>query len=786
MKNFLLTLIGFLFFMSFAMAQQDSIPNAEEPNNSTEPAREAPLEFTPAAPTTNENKSPASEEVKPTEEAKPAQEAPTEYTPSEPTQTPKEPQTEAENSNETTGSGASTESDGSNNQGDDYASSTAAAGGDKEISDFRPVLSLSGGMLTFFGDVTNSQKANGALTSNLAFDFKVSFPLKSSFYVSLRSLYGKISANERSTDFNRNFSSSFNSFGVEFSYNFNHFLAEKRIIDPFFAVGAEAIIFNSKTDLIYGKTEEYYHYWQDGSIRNQEEIPENFATASVIPRDYDYETDIRESDITGVGFYEKYSFMVPVTFGGNMRLTHRMHMKLAVSYNFLFTDMLDGVSKDGKGVYKGSGKMDGILYSSVGLSFDLSDHGRKEKEDAKYTISDEELAEMTLGDEDGDGVRNLDDMCLGTPAGVEVDSVGCPPDTDKDGVPDYRDVEVNSPENSVVDSNGLALTDEQIEMIYIRYLDSTGHFAAIEDTIYTKDMPTKTERRMASKFSVQVEGEALTEEQANKLLEEDKIKSVPDGAKETILVGEFDDIKDAIEKKKELKKEGIQTSAIVEERATGKVITADTRGVFVGAATAKALEKQSGTVFRIQVGAFRNPVGDDAFKDIRPVVGVKSSDGLTRYYSGNYSTYAEASAARAALKEAGYGDCMVKGFSAGEAVQLEAVGGSGTTATPGGNTTPANVPSKAESKEVKFKIQLGSFREKIPMDIFNKYLKLGNISHEKVEDGLTRYYVGPFDGYEQAKAFRAELDELDIPGAFIVGEYQGTTIPAKQALDMIK
>ncbi len=45
----------------------------------------------------------------------------------------------------------------------------------------------------------------------------------------------------------------------------------------------------------------------------------------------------------------------------------------------------------------------------------------------------------TALDSDGDGVFDEYDECPGTPAGVEVDDVGCPVDSDGDGVPDYLD-----------------------------------------------------------------------------------------------------------------------------------------------------------------------------------------------------------------------------------------------------------------------------------------------------------------------------------------------------------
>jgi len=57
-------------------------------------------------------------------------------------------------------------------------------------------------------------------------------------------------------------------------------------------------------------------------------------------------------------------------------------------------------------------------------------------------------------DDDGDGVINSRDECPGTPAGVDVDRVGCPVDSDKDGVADYKDRCPGTPRDLVVDTRG--------------------------------------------------------------------------------------------------------------------------------------------------------------------------------------------------------------------------------------------------------------------------------------------------------------------------------------------
>ena len=655
-----------------------------------------------------------------------------------------------------------------------------------EVSDFRPIIGLSGGFLTYFGDLSKNQRANNPLTSNLAAELQLSFPLKNSFYIEFNTIFGRASANERSAQYNRNFQSSINTFGVNLLYNFHHFLHPERIVDPYLSIGFSSLIFNSKTDL-YDADGNLYYYWSDGTIRDREETPDNLNSAQRLTRDYNYETDIRESDITGAGYYEKFAFMIPFGAGVNMRMTDRLHAQVGVTYNILLTDMIDGVSKDGKGLYEGNGGIDQLLYSHMGLTFDLSKH-RGQQTAADDLISDEELAEMTTGDEDGDGVQNLIDECLGTPQGVEVDSVGCPFDTDGDGVPDYRDQELNSAENAVVDSNGVALTDEQLEAIYLRFLDSTGTLSRIEDTIYTKDVPSATERRKYSRYSVQLSGDELSPDQAKDLLSEPNLKSVNDGDSSAILVGQYDNLADAMAKDKSLRDKGFDTRAIVEETVTGKVITADTRGVFVGDSKGKVLE-QEGMVFRVQVGAFRNQVPAGTFADIPGgVVGVKSSDGLTRYYAGNFKSYEEAAAGRVELKAQGYGDCLVKAFSEGDQIPLADAGA--TFEPPAGDgessSTPTTQPSNVDSKDVKFKIQLGSYQNAIPMTDFNQFVKLGSITYEKGDDGLTRYYLGPYDSYEEAQNAAGGLSGQNINGAFVVGQYQGKTIPAKEALDLLK
>lgn len=67
-------------------------------------------------------------------------------------------------------------------------------------------------------------------------------------------------------------------------------------------------------------------------------------------------------------------------------------------------------------------------------------------------------AEMVavVTDSDNDGVADSKDACPATPAGVHVDSAGCPLDSDKDGVADGADLCPNTAKGAAVDVNGCA------------------------------------------------------------------------------------------------------------------------------------------------------------------------------------------------------------------------------------------------------------------------------------------------------------------------------------------
>jgi len=75
------------------------------------------------------------------------------------------------------------------------------------------------------------------------------------------------------------------------------------------------------------------------------------------------------------------------------------------------------------------------------------------------------IVPMQVRDADGDGVADEVDQCPGTPAGVAVDTVGCPPDSDADGVANYLDKCPGTVAGAKVDANGCELDGDKDDVV---------------------------------------------------------------------------------------------------------------------------------------------------------------------------------------------------------------------------------------------------------------------------------------------------------------------------------
>ncbi len=347
---------------------------------------------------------------------------------------------------------------------------------DKEIEDllrrevevefpvYMPVLGVGTGYFNFYGDVNDSYRSYTVGKPGLRVNVATFLGKKHYFKGNLVFMMGDIAGTQRSaadTSKNLNFQSSIYSFGFNFHYSFKPWLKGK-YFEPFISVGIETLQFASKADYsyAYNGNDYQYYYWGDGTIRTApEDIDPN---ASIIRhRDYIYETDLRKADRSGLGKYSQFAVAIPVDIGIDFNISERVTLRAATSLHYAFTDLIDDLSSKSKSPdYKGKSGNDMYTFTYLSLHLDLFSSDKVKIVEGLFANLDD-FDDAMWDDQDGDGVFDGWDQCPNTPEGIPVDTVGCPFDSDGDGVPDYLDREVSRP-GAIVDEYGVEVSENTV------------------------------------------------------------------------------------------------------------------------------------------------------------------------------------------------------------------------------------------------------------------------------------------------------------------------------------
>ncbi|MEC7083856.1 MAG: SPOR domain-containing protein [Bacteroidota bacterium] len=676
---------------------------------------------------------------------------------------------------------------------------------------FKPQVSLGTGMLTFYGDIGSNHQGYHPMVSRLATTLRLINPLNDFLDLGFYVLFGQISANERTLTRNLNFNSNITTGGVTINYNFNQFLRKGRNVEPYIHVGLESIEFLSKTDLqdANGNT---YHYWSDGSIKDLAENDPNADNAIDLVRDYTYESDIREQNFDGFGKYQERTLGIPLELGANFHVGNKLKFRVGTAVHFTFTDLIDGVTNESVGNRIGDARNDKLLYTHIAMSYDFN---IKSKKKPKFDVIDEDseqyYREDTI-DSDGDMVVDHMDRCANTPPGVVVDELGCPLDDDLDGVANSFDDELLSMEGALVDMKGVTMTDDQHIENFRRYKDSIGEFTAW-DTLqrtWSSDprslktlINTKTLKPKAKELYVVVGSDiqGVSEDELWKKLANRDFQVKESGDSILYVMGGYDPnmVADVI---KELEEDSVQVQGVVEINDQDEITSVDIDEIVESIEVANdSQNNETGddefvpvidpetqlASFRIQIGAFSRKISKSVFADLPEVVSVKGDDGLYRYFSGSYTDKSKAASHKVNLTTSGYNDAFIVAFKDGKRVTLREAG---FDVKPGliEDISLSSTPSvnAVDPKLVKFRVQVGAFKEKVPTDYLDLFLDIGNVLPKKdVVSGFTRYYVGKLDTYEQAMAFRDRIAKKGLEDCFIVGEFKQKIIPSREALNLL-
>jgi len=683
----------------------------------------------------------------------------------------------------------------------------------------KPKISLGAGMLSFHGDLY-AKHYQAPWTGRIGYDLNISQRLFKSVQLNFNILFGKLGANEWTDNRQENFQSEIRSGGLSLLYDFGNFIPESYRIRPWVSVGFNSLEFLSKTDLFdrYGNR---YHYWSDGSIKN---IAESASTASLavnINRDYVYETDIRELNKDGFGKFQERALAIPIGAGALIKVTDRFDFKIGFQYYFTTTDYIDGITNKSIDKRSGTKQKDNFVYTSFALQYDLV-LKKKSKSDTlpKDYFDNVDWLAIDAADDDEDGIKDLVDNCQGTPSGVKVDDFGCPFDDDKDGVANHMDDELATPEGSEVNTRGVALTDEYWQKWYNTYIDS-GNVVKTEilDNFYAvKKDSSSVKKTESSKNDVQYTIELVRysgpvpDDEMAYLLSVGDVKStvLPDNSTVLYTAGEYKDIQNAVKRRDEFISEGISKatigyfkngnlvtlsdSDISKELSASKGSDAKTTSTLASQANNNANGNtdsdanqfaKGDVVYRVQLGAYKNRISKEVFKNAGTVLELKTDDNYFRYATKGFKTIQDAANSKADLVLEGYGDAFITAYKDGKRIAMNTTGATMET-NEKEDISKIESFSSIDKSLVSFKIQLGALRKASSNDMEEKTKDLKDVDKQTTGSGMIRYTLGSFSNYSAADKSRQDLADQGFSEAFVIAIFKGEVISIQEALELLK
>ncbi|MBS1646936.1 MAG: hypothetical protein JST67_06310 [Bacteroidetes bacterium] len=669
----------------------------------------------------------------------------------------------------------------------------------------KPTIGIGVGTLSYFGNIyAPGHRLQALAQSRFGYELNLSQPITNYLHFNFYVLFGKLGANERSyiPSQNQNFESQIRMGGIQLLYDFSNFIKNPKCkVRPYILTGFEGFEFLSKTDMYDAHGNKYY-YWNDGTIRNMAQGSPNSQNAQLLTRDYTYDTDIRQLNQNGYGRYSENSWAIPVGLGFTMKAGEHITFRMGATMHFAFTNHIDGV---------GSTINDKFLGFTASAHYDL--YSKRKPKFAGDTLpkshyDNVDFLALDNGDEDGDGVKDFDDLCHGTPAGAKVDKNGCPVDDDKDNIPEYRDEEPASAKDAMVNGKGITMNDADFQDWYDRYYDSTGIGAKTVD-ITSKKTPEEVLAKAENKKMFTVElaryKNGIPSDEMAYLLSIEDVHSLTMGDTTVVYTsGSYKNVQDAVTRRDNYRKEGLKSArvGILQGGNTYIPMNEDELSKEITAAKASGMPSENNNtptdntantttangkiIYRIQLGAYKNKLSPSVFKNAGKVVEMKTEDGYYKYASGSFSSIAEAAGHKAELVYEGYEDAFIAAYQNGKRVPLDKAGATYADKNYHENLNEsANTGSAIDKSLVKFKVQVAFV--KAGDTSYDDMLKdLQEVERQPTITGRVRIVSGNFSKYKEAEAYKDKLVAKGLSGAFVVAFFKGENISLQEAFELIK
>ena len=194
-----------------------------------------------------------------------------------------------------------------------------------------------------------------------------------------------------------------------------------------------------------------------------------------------------------------------------------------------------------------------------------------------------------------------------------------------------------------------------------------------------------------------------------------------------------------------------------------------------------------GVILRVQLGAYKRRLSKAVFRGVDDLIEIKTEDGLYKYMTGAYTSMDEAAKRKIEMLTSGYPGAFIAAYKDGKRITLAEAGATLVQKEKVVETPETSTISGANKNLVKFKVQVGVFKNQPPDSRLAVYAKLKDLTGEKTKSGLTKYVVGSFNNYKDAEAFKNEIvQKYGLTDAFVVALFNNEYISIPEALELLK
>lgn len=636
----------------------------------------------------------------------------------------------------------------------------------------KSMFTLGSGFYSFQGDISNQETSY--LSGNIAYNAGMRFFINDNIDFSVL-FTTPLDFNEKSTDdlgIESRFRSTITSFGAQLDFNFKDIFKNSRI-HPFASLGL---------------------------------MSSSFKTLN--PR------------ISSSYMKRENSIGLPVGFGLMLDISDKMRFDAALKYTINSADI----------DYSDLSQSDNYMVLNFAVHYDLFTREKSANiYDQKY-YADVNYEKLDIADADGDLIADVDDYCPKTPAGVKVDENGCPLDDDGDGIANYIDKEKNTQIGAIVDENGVKLTDEKYFSMYSKLDPASREYSEFynENEIKRDDFKTVNAYLIAKanafnrlnnlnevdnyegtvyKVFLSQFSDGVPVKIINKLLSIDDLESISniDGSV-TYAVGTYLTVDEALNREFNLDQEGFDNLDILKVingvmsiyrpqivESTKESITNDDSSTLNS--DSSSLEKNTknsedltkidnptlkGTVYRVQIGAYKVVLNNEVFKGVENVISFKGNDGLIRYMTGSFNDYKDAVLYSKEMIARGFNDAFIVTYKDGEKVALNiSIKKNNKKITEKQKKTTRNI-----KVDVSFRIQIGVFKDNLSAKDLEKLTKISNLTKEP-SGNFYKYYSSSFNNFLDASS---ELEMIKLAGfadAFMIAQKNGVLISIEKARTLL-